>query len=110
MDFYHVEVICKDTVGGVIMSCSSCKKSCNKNATQCPLCDQTTQRIVADEVYEMIKESVKPHVHGRNFHLCENENCEVVFHSRDGEQIILTQDINKQFLTEANKATISERL
>ncbi len=77
------------------MSCNTCKKGCQKNETLCPLCDEATHKVVADEVYGMIKESVQPYVHGNHFHLCGNEDCEVVFHSVDLEEIILTQDINK---------------
>lgn len=77
------------------MSCSTCKKGCQKNETRCPLCNSITHKVIADEVYEMVKESVLPYVHGTQFHLCDNENCEVVFHSADLEEMILTQDINK---------------
>lgn len=90
------------------MSCSTCKKSCQKNESLCPLCDQATHKVVADEVYGMLKASVEPYVHGAYFQLCDNEDCEVVFHSVDMEEIILTQDIDKLKIEE--KSIDNERL
>ncbi len=78
------------------MSCSTCKKSCQKNEVRCPLCHSPTHKVITNEVYGMIKESVRPYVHSAHFHLCDNENCEVVFCSADSEEILLTQDIIKQ--------------
>lgn len=86
------------------MSCTTCKKGCHKNEIRCPLCDQTSHKVIADEVYGMIKESVRPYVHGTHFHLCDNEDCEVVFHSVHSEEIILTQDINKLQLQPEGKS------
>jgi hypothetical protein len=77
------------------MSCNTCKKGCNKHETPCPLCGNDTNKVISEEVYSMVKDSVKPYVHGTHFHLCDNEDCELVFYSVDPEEIILTQDINK---------------
>lgn len=92
------------------MSCSTCKTGCEKKQTHCPLCDTVTHKVATEEVYGMIKESVRPYVHGNLFQLCDNEDCEAVFHSMDSDEIILTQDINKLKLQLEEKRTGSESL
>jgi len=91
------------------MSCNACKKDCHKNETRCPLCNQATHKVISEEVYGMIKESVRLYVKGTHFHLCDNEDCEVVFHSADLEDVILTQDINKFQLQPEEKSIESDR-
>lgn len=90
------------------MSCSTCKKDCGKNITLCPLCDKSTYKVLTDEVYGIIKEDVRKYVHASQFHLCDNEDCEVVFHSTDCEEIILTQDIQKDGLKEDHKKALTK--
>jgi transposase len=92
------------------MSCSTCKKGCNKQETPCPLCGSATHKVIAEEVFDMVKDSVRPYVHGTHYHLCDNEDCEVVFYSMDPEEILLTQDINKYQILQEEKNIESENL
>lgn len=90
------------------MSCKTCKKGCQSNKPRCPLCGRTTYSVVAEEVYNLIKEEVRPHVYGDRFQLCDNEECEVVFYSVNTEQMILAQDIDRGNMHRENIKSTNE--
>ncbi|NBG89603.1 hypothetical protein [Isachenkonia alkalipeptolytica] len=91
------------------MSCSTCQKGCESKETLCPLCGGITHKVVAEEVYKMVKDQLRSYLHGDRFHLCDTEECEVVFHSEDLEEIILIQDINtKNLHPEKVNSTVEE--
>lgn len=90
------------------MSCSTCSKGCKKSSTKCPLCNKGTHRVLTEEVYAVIKKDVREYVYASQFHLCDNEDCEVVFHSTDSEEMILTQDIQKTDLNANSRKNLDE--
>ncbi len=91
------------------MSCGTCKKDCQSNKTQCPLCGLPTHKVLAEEVYSMVKNEVQPYLQEDRFYLCDNEECEVVFHSISLEEILLTQDINRVNLYRENIESRDEK-
>ena len=85
------------------------KRSCwasNENSTGtvdkisvCPICKGDTQEVNSITVKHFVIDSIIDMVHDGSYHICLNEDCDVVYYDLEKNVIFKKEDIKIKFLT-----------